>query len=127
MKYFELELNGETIKFRLTTENSQAIEKKTGKGLFDLVQEVNITNIVTLLMYLRRGETPNFSEKETCALCDKLIDNEYTYEKIMMDIIYEALVVSGFLSKEQLEETKTLKEEAKEKTKEIMKDALKQE
>ena len=117
MKYFELELEGETIKLRLTTENSQTIEKKTGKGLFDLVQEVNIANIVTLLMYLRRGETPNFSEKETFALCDKLIDNDYTYEKIMMEIIFEALVVSGFLTKEQLEEAKTLKEEVKEKNK----------
>ena len=117
MKYFEFELNGETIKLRLTTENSQVIEKKTGKGLFDLVQEVNIANIVTLLMYLRRGETPNFSEKETFALCDKLIDNDYTYEKIMMEIIFEALVVSGFLTKEQLEEAKTLKEEVKENNK----------
>ena len=117
MKYFEFELAGETIKLRLTTENSQAIEKKTGKGLFDLVQEVNIANIVTLLMYLRRGETPNFSEKETFALCDKLIDNDYTYEKIMMEVIFEALVVSGFLTKEQLEEAKTLKEEVKENNK----------
>lgn len=117
MKYFELELNGETIKLRLTTENSQVIEKKTGKGLFDLVQEVNVTNIVTLLMYLRRGETPNFSEKETFVLCDKLIDNGYTYEKIMMEVIFEALVVSGFLSKEQLEEAKTLKEEVKKNNK----------
>lgn len=117
MRFFELELNGEAIKLRLTTENSQLIEKKTGKGLFDLVQEVNVTNIVTLLMYLRRGDQPNFSEKDTCVLCDKLIDNEYTYEKIMMEVIFEALVVSGFLSKEQLEETKNLKEETKEKNK----------
>ena len=117
MKFFEFELEGETIKLRLTTENSQLIEKKTGKGLFDLVQEVNVTNIVTLLMYLRRGETPNFSEKETFALCDKLIDNGYTFEGIMMEIIFEALVVSGFLSKEQLEEAKTLKEEVKESNK----------
>ncbi len=117
MKYFELELDGETIKLRMTTENSQLVEKKTGKGLFDLVQDMSVTNIVTLLMYLRRGETPNFSEKETFALCDKFIDNGYTYEKIMMEVIFEALVVSGFLSKEQLEEAKTLKEEVKENNK----------
>lgn len=117
MKYFEFELNGETIKLRLTTENSQLIEKKTGKGLFDLVQEINVSNIVTLLMYLRRGEVPQFSEKDTFALCDKLIDNGYTFERIMMEIIFEALVVSGFLSKEQLEEAKTLKEEVKKSNK----------
>jgi hypothetical protein len=117
MRYFELELDGETIKLRMTTENSQLVEKKTGKGLFDLVQDMSVTNIVTLLMYLRRGETPNFSEKETFALCDKLIDNDYTYEKIMMEVIFEALVVSGFLSKEQLEEAKAMKEEVKEQNK----------
>lgn len=117
MKYFEFELEGETIKLRLTTSNAQEVEKKTGKGLFELVQSTNVTNIVTLLMYLRRGEVQNFSEKDACALCDKLIDNEYTYEKIMMEVIFEALVVSGFLSKEQLEEAKTLKEEVKENNK----------
>ena len=31
MKYFEFELNGETIKLRLTTSNAQEVEKKTGK------------------------------------------------------------------------------------------------
>lgn len=117
MRYFELEIDGETIKLRMTTENSQTIEKKTGKGLFDLVQDMSVTNIVTLLMYLRRGDLPNYSEKETFVLCDKLVDAGYTYEKIMMEVIFEALVVSGFLSKEQLEEAKTLKEEVKENNK----------
>lgn len=120
MKYIELDLDGEIVKLRLTTENSQLVEKKTGKGLFDLVQEINVTNIVILLQYLKRGETPNFSEKDTFALCDKLIDSGYTYEKIMMEIIFEALVVSGFLSKEQLEESKTLKEQVKESNKKKM-------
>lgn len=115
MKYFELELNEETIKFRLTAEHSQLIEKKTGKGIFDLIQEVTISNIITILTHLRRSELSQFSEKDAFALCDKLIDNGYTYETIMEKIIYESLVVSGFLSKEQLEEVKTTKEEVKNK------------
>ena len=113
MKYFEFELNGETIKFRLTTENAQQIEKKTGKGLFDLLYPITISNVVTLLTYLRRGELLQFSEKDTFALCDKLIDSGMTYEDIMDKIIYESLVVSGFLSQNQLEEAKKMKEEIK--------------
>jgi cysteinyl-tRNA synthetase len=68
-------------------------------------------------MYLLKGKKENVNEKETDELVDKLVDNGYTYERIMMEIIFEALVVSGFLSKEQLEEAKTMKEEVKENNK----------
>lgn len=117
MKYFEFELDGETIELRMTTTNAKTLEKKTGKGIFDLVSDMSVTNISKMLMYLLKGKKDNVSEKEADDLVDKLIDNEYTYEKIMMEIIFEALVVSGFLSKEQLEETKTLKEEVVENNK----------
>ena len=118
MKYFELELDGETIDLRMTTSNAKVLEKKTGKSIFDLVQDMSITNISTVLMYLLKGKKENICEKEVDELVDKLVDNDYTYEKIMMEVIFEALVVSGFLSKEQLEETKTMKEEVKENNKE---------
>ena len=68
-------------------------------------------------MYLLKGKKDNISEKEADTVTDKLVNAGYTFEKIMMEIIFEALVVSGFLSKEQLEEAKTLKEEVKENNK----------
>ena len=68
-------------------------------------------------MYLLKGKKDNVNEKEADELVDKLVDNGYTYERIMMEVIFEALVVSGFLSKEQLEEAKTLEEEVKENNK----------
>ena len=117
MKYFEFELDGETIELRMTTTNAKVLESKTGKSIFDLVQDMSVTNISKMLMYLLKGKKENISEKEADELTDKLVDNGYTFEKIMMEIIFEALVVSGFLSKEQLEETKTLKEEVKENNK----------
>lgn len=117
MKFYELELDGETIELRMTTSNAKQLESKTGKSIFDLVQDMSVTNISKMLMYLLKGKKDNVSEKEADELVDKLVDNEYTYEKIMMEVIFEALVVSGFLSKEQLEETKTLKEEVKENNK----------
>lgn len=117
MKYFELELEGQTIELRMTTSNAKTLESKTGKSIFDLVTDMSVTNISKMLMYLLKGKKDNTNEKEADELVDKLIDNGYTFEKIMMEIIFEALVVSGFLSKEQLEEAKALKEEAKENNK----------
>ena len=117
MKYFEFELNGETIELRMTTANAKTLESKTGKSIFDLVQDMSVTNISKMLLYLLKGKKDNVCEKEADELVDKLVDNGYTYERIMMEIIFEALVVSGFLSKEQLEEAKTLKEEVKKNNK----------
>jgi cysteinyl-tRNA synthetase len=117
MKFYELELENETIELRMTTTNAKALENKTGRSIFDLVSDMSVTNISKMLMYLLKGKKDNVNEKEADELVDKLVDNGYTYEKIMMEVIFEALVVSGFLSKEQLEEAKTMKEEVKEQNK----------
>ena len=114
MKYYEIELNGETIKLRLTSSDSMAIEKKTGIKLLDFVQDYAITTVVTLLMYMRRSDVPNFSEKDATKLYDDLIDAGYTLKDILYDVIYEALAVSGFLSQEELKE---MKEQAKDNSK----------
>ena len=117
MKFYELELENETIELRMTTANAKALENKTGKSIFDLVSDMSVNNISKMLMYLLKGKKENVNEKEADELVDKLVDAGYTFERIMMEVIFEALVVSGFLSKEQLEEAKTMKEEVKEQNK----------
>lgn len=124
MKYYEIDLNGETIKFRLTTADAVTLESKTNTKMMDLVMDYSHTTIATMIKYLRRSELENFSDKDAYALIDKLIDNGYTIERIVYDIIFEALVVSGFLTKEQLEEVKMELKEAQAKTKEEVKEAL---
>lgn len=124
MKYFELELDGETVKFRLKSSDCLAIEKKTGTKILDFIQDYSMTAIITMLTYLRRGEKDNFSEKEATELYDKLVDNGYTMERIVFDIIFEALVVSGFLDKSQLDEMKTTKNEVADKKKAELKKVL---
>lgn len=108
MKYYEFELNGETIKLRLTSNDCIEIEKKTGVKLLDYIQDYSMQTVVTLLMYMRRSSVPNFSIKDAGELYDKLIDSEEygTMENIIYDVIFEGLVVSGFLKKEELEEIK---------------------
>lgn len=126
MKFYELDLNGQTIKLRLKSADSVVIEKKTGVKLLDFIQDYSITAVITMLTYLRRSDVPNFSEKEAYDLYDELVDNGYTLEKIMYDVIFEALVVSGFLSKGELEEMKVAKEKTQEKKKkEILEDLAK--
>ena len=111
MKYFTLDLNGEEINFRLTSLDCLEIEEKNKTKMLDYIRDYSHTTIITMLRYLRRSSVPNFSQKDACELMDKLIDNGYTFEKIVYDVIYEALVVSGFLAKEELENLKKQVEE----------------
>ena len=106
MKCYELELNGETIKLRLTSEAIMEIEKKNNKSILDLMKEVSQTNIVMMLMYMRRFEIPNYSQKEASELYDKFIDNEYTMQDVLFKVIYEGLVVSGVMTKGELSQLK---------------------
>ena len=122
MKYYEFELNGRTIKLRLTSNDCMVIENKTGKKLLDYMQDYSITTVVTLLMYMVRSSQPNFSIKEASALYDELIDSEQygSLESILFDVIYEGMVVSGFLKKEDL----TAMKEMKQTSSQVLKDEI---
>ena len=114
MKFYELELNGETIKFRLTSNDCMTIEKSSGKPFTDYMSELSMTTVITLLRYMRRSDINNFSMEDASNLYDKLIDNGYTLETIVSDIIMEALIVSGFMKKDEVSKIKEVKEEIKE-------------
>lgn len=115
MKYFEFELEGETIKLRLTSNDCIEIEKKTGVKLLDYIQDYSMQTIITLLMYMRRSSIPNFSQKDACDLYDKLINSEEygDMKTIIYNVILEGLVVSGFLKKEELELIKESNKDSK--------------
>ena len=108
MKFYEFELDGKTIKLRLTSNDCIEIEKKTGQKLIDYIQDYSMQTILTLLMYMCRSSVPNFSIKDAGELYDKLIDSEEygSMENVLYDVIFEGLVVSGFLKKEELLEIK---------------------
>ena len=106
MKFYEIELNDEIIKLRLTSNAICEIEKKSNKSILDIMKEVTQTNIVNLLMYMRRFELPNYSQKEANDLYDRFIDNGYTMQEIVFKVIYEGLVASGVMTKEDLQQLK---------------------
>lgn len=108
MKCYEIELNGEIIKLRLTSELIMEIEKKNNKSIIEIMKDISQTNIIMLLMYMRRFEIPNFSQKEASQLYDKFIDNEYSMQDVVFKVIYEGLVVSGVMTKGELSQLKEM-------------------
>ena len=108
MKCYEIELNGEIIKLRLTSEAIMEIEKKNNKSVSEIMKDVSQTNIIMLLMYMRRFEIPNYSQKEASQLYDKFIDNEYSMQDVVFKVIYEGLVVSGVMTKGELSQLKEM-------------------
>lgn len=119
MRFYEYEyttFDGETktLKLRLVSADMKTIERKTGVKLLDFATDYSINSITTMLMYMHRPSVPNFSSKDAETLYDELVDAGLTMEEIMLNIIMETLVVSGFMKKAQLDEIKTKTEESKE-------------
>lgn len=110
MNYFTYELNGEELKFRLTSADCLEIEEKYKTKLLDFMQDYSMVAITTLLRYMRKSSESNFSRTDACNLYDKLIDSGLTLEDILMKIIYPTAVVSGFLKQSDLDEITEKKE-----------------
>ena len=111
MKYTYMMSNGKELKLRLTSSECIEIENTTKKSILNYIQEESMTMICTLLRYMIKeidGQPQtNFSYKNAQVLYDELVDSGLTLKQILMDVIYETLVVSGFLEKEEWEEMKT--------------------
>lgn len=110
MKYFNFNFKDKEIQMRLTSQDCVQIEKNNGVRLLDYVQDYSITTITTLLKYMRRGAGESITDTMAYSFYDELIDEGYTIEKILDEIIYEVLVVSGILSKEDLSNIREEKE-----------------
>lgn len=109
MKSYEMELNGETIRLRLRSIDICEIEEKNGnKSIVDIIRDVSQRTVIMFLMYMRRFEIPNYSKKDASELYDKFIDNDYSMQDVLFNVIYEGLVVSGVMTKGELENLKTV-------------------
>ena len=129
MKYTETTIKDNegkeiVLKFRLTSSNAMALEDKFKKPVVEYLQEESMTMIITMLRYMLMWNEPNIGIQKASEIYDMLIENGWTYKKIIQDIIYETLVVSGFLEKSQWEEMKKETAEAVKKLNEMKKKAL---
>lgn len=119
MKYTYTMSNGKELKLKLTSGDCMEIENITKKSILEYIQEESMTMMCTLLRYMVKEingeEQKNFAKGNAQALFDELVDSGMTLKQILMDIIYETLVVSGFLEKEDWEEMKTAQTQASKK------------
>lgn len=119
MKYTYTMSNGKELKLRLTSGECIEIENATKKSILEYIQEESMTMICTLLRYMIKEidgvEQKNFSLKNAQMLFDEMVDSGMTLKQILMDVIYETLVASGFLEKEGWEETKAAQANASKK------------
>lgn len=112
----DTEGNEKEIAMRLISSDCEKIEKAYNCTLLDYVQQGSVTSIVTLLQHMRAGAGECFTRNMAYSFYDELVDNGYTIETILMDIIYETLVVSGVISEEDLKEIKADREKVKNMT-----------
>ena len=138
MNYNEIELNiyqqnenGErevketkNIRFRLLSGDCVTLEKDTKKSVIEYIQDESITMVTTMLRFMRMSEDRTFTINQAQKLYDELIDDGWTYKKIIQDIVYETLVCSGFLEEAEWKEMKLQTEELAKKLKEEQKKAL---
>ena len=106
MRYFTFNLKDKEINMRLNSSDCEKIEKQYNCTLIDYVQQGSVTSLITLLQHMRMGAGENFTRNMAYGFYDELIDAEYTIERILMEIIYPTLVVSGVLSKEDFNDIK---------------------
>ena len=104
MRFYTIDLNGQGVNLRLTSEDCLKIEKNYNVKLFDYIGEGSITSVVTLLRYmLQGGQGKTISQGEAQQFFDELVDNGWKVENIVMDIIMPTAEVSGLLTQSDLE------------------------
>ena len=108
------------LHLRLTSADAMEIENTKKMTIIQFLQEESMSMIITMLRYLRKWEDKNFSLNNAQSLYDDLIDSGMSMKNILLDVIYEALVVSGFLEKQMWEELKKSLQEAEKKAKELL-------
>ena len=116
LNYKDAEGNEKEVAMRLTSSSCEQIEKQYNCTLLNYVQQGSVTSLVTMLQYMREGAGERFTRAMAQSFYDELVDSGYTIEKILMDIIYEVLVVSGVISEEDLREIKDERERIKNMT-----------
>lgn len=114
--YKDSEGNEKEIALRLTSIDCENIEKQFNCTLIDFVQQGSISSIVTTLYYMRKGAGDNFTKNMAYGLYDELVDSGFTMLEILDKIIWEGLVVSGVMSKDDLDNIRAEKEKVKNMT-----------
>lgn len=117
-RYTNKEGEEKELHLRLTSADAMEIENIKKMTITEFVQQDSMNMIITMLRYLRKWEDKNFSINQASQLYDELIDSGLSMKAITLDVIFEALVDSGFLEREVWEEMKAEIKSTEKKAKE---------
>lgn len=114
MNAHTIELNGNELSLRLTSQDTTKLESMLKKPITEILQDASVTNICRLLRYcVKGGGKPNFSEEDSYKLYDELADAGYGIERIVNELILPTMAVSGILTQSDLDRVRTKTEEIK--------------
>ncbi len=114
MKTFTFELNGKEVELRMVSADAIKIEDTYKCKLLDYIQDYSVKTIVTLLRYMLKGATKKpISMEEAQDLYDEMVDDGYTIQRMIEEIIMPACVASGLLAQSDLQMIQEKKEELK--------------
>ena len=121
-KYTNKQGEQKELRLRLTSADAMEIENTKKKSITEVLQDESLSTVITMLRYLRKWEEKNFSITNAQQLYDELIDSGLSMKSVLIEVIYEALVVSGFLEKDVWEEMKPKIKATEKKAKELILD-----
>ena len=104
MKYHTIEVNGKEYNFRLTADEMEQLEKRTGTKLLDYIGDYSVTTTINLLQKMwKKDDGTKATHEEAQELFEELADEGYGLKEVAQKIIWEGCVVSGLLTKSDLE------------------------
>ncbi len=113
MRYHVITLNnGEELKFRLTADEIETLERVQKTKILDFIQDYSVTKMIILLEKMWKQEGCKTTHDDAVELFDTLADNGYAVESIAKEIIWPTCVVSGLLTESDLKKALKKPEQA---------------
>ena len=104
MRYHTIVLDNKEYNFRLTADEIENIEKTLKVKMLDYIQDYSVITIVFLLQKMwKQDDGHRTTHEEAVELFDLLVDNDYAIETIAKEVVWPACVVSGLLTKGDLD------------------------
>ena len=104
LPYAVWKVGGREIKLKLTTPNIIKLERKYGKNILNLISDDGIPPLDTMLTVIQAAALPynhGISFEKAQELYDKYTEEGGDQMKLLADVIYSILAVSGFFTENQ--------------------------
>ena len=107
--YVIWEVGENEYKLKLTAANIAKLEDKFRKNLLIMVSDEGLPALSTMLMIIQAAMLPfnhNIKQNEVFDIFDRYVDEGGDQQKLLADVIFPVLSVSGFFTESQSEEVK---------------------